>query len=104
MINQPPKILSMDDKGRIVLPKSARSASFYAYDVSAAGVVTLRPQVIVDPSEVISKKTLQVLDESLAHLQEGRAGKPVDLSAFDTVESSSNEKERRKIQKTRSKK
>ena len=74
----------VDDKRRIVLPKELHLAEYYAVEVMANEEIILRPRALVDPRETISKRTLAVLDASMKNLALGKAGKPVDLSAFDT--------------------
>lgn len=40
----------------------------------------------VDPREVISKRTLEVLDKTMANLQQGHAGEPIDLTSFEDID------------------
>ncbi len=46
----------------------------------------MRPRVLADPREVISKMILSILDESMTHLQAGRVAKPIDLSFFEAAD------------------
>ena len=75
-------LVHVDNKGRIVLPKEVRRSGLYAVEVMDNNEIILRPRVAVDPREVISKKTLGILDESMQNLAKGKAGKPIDLSSF----------------------
>lgn len=84
----------VDNKRRIVLPKDLHLAEYYAVEVTEDEEIILRPRALVDPRETINKKTLMVLDESMKNLSEGKAGKPVDLSAFDvSADMAENEQE-----------
>ncbi|MBI4405206.1 MAG: hypothetical protein HY537_13675 [Deltaproteobacteria bacterium] len=75
-------LVHVDDKGRVVLPKGVRRAGLYAVELMDNDEIILRPRVAVDPREVISKKTLAILDESMLNLAKGKAGEPIDLSSF----------------------
>ena len=75
-------LVSVDNKGRVVLPRDARRSGLYAVEVTKKNEIILRPRVAVDPSEVVSKSTLAVLDESVANLAEGNLGEPIDLDGF----------------------
>src|SRR4051794_5028894 len=72
----------VDDKRRITLPKM-KLAKYYEMEITKDEEIILRPRALVDPRDVISKKTLSVLDESMVNLQAGRVGEPFDLSAFE---------------------
>lgn len=76
------EVAKVDDKRRITLPKM-RLSRYYEIVVAQNEEIILKPRALVDPREVISKKTLEVLDESMSHLQQGRVGAPIDLSAFE---------------------
>ena len=78
------EIAKFDEKRRITLPK-VKLARYYEMEVTASDEIILRPRALVDPREVISKKTLSVLNESLLNLGEGRVSAPIDLSEFDEV-------------------
>ena len=75
-------LVHVDGKGRVVLPREVRRSELYAVEVMDNNDIILRPRVAVDPRAVISKKTLDVLDESMQNLAKGKAGAPIDLSAF----------------------
>jgi bifunctional DNA-binding transcriptional regulator/antitoxin component of YhaV-PrlF toxin-antitoxin module len=75
-------LVHVDNKGRLVLPKGARTSELYALEVMENNEIILRPRVAVDPNTVINKKTLGVLDEAIKTLAKGQAGKPIDLSGF----------------------
>lgn len=75
-------LVHVDSKGRVVLPKEARRSGLYAVEVTDNDEIILRPRVAVDPREVISRRTLAVLDDSMRSLVDGKAGEPVDLSGF----------------------
>ena len=89
-------LVHVDDKGRVVLPRDARRSGLYAVEVTDKDEIILRPRVAVDPNEVISKKTLAVLDESMQNLAKGRVGEPIDLSEFSGEDKSNEQKARQK--------
>ena len=92
-------LVHVDNKGRVVLPKEVRRSGLYAVEVMDNDEIVLRPRIAVDPREVISKKTLAVLDESMRNLAKGKAGEPIDLSGFGG-EDESREQKARVAQKT----
>lgn len=69
----------IDVKKRVTL----RGAQYAHYHVQefANGTIVLEPRELVAPFEV-SRKTLEVMDSSMANLTKDKASKPVDLSAF----------------------
>jgi hypothetical protein len=69
----------IDSKKRLTL----RGASFDYYHVQEYpdGRIILEPRQLVAPHEM-SKKTLAMIDKSVANLKKGKVSKPVDLSAF----------------------
>lgn len=75
-------LVHVDNKGRVVLPKNVRRSELYAVEVMENNEIILRPRVAVDPREVITKKTLDILDESMHNLAKDKAGKPINLSEF----------------------
>lgn len=85
-------LVNVDSKGRVVLPRAARRSGLYAVEVTANDEIILRPRVAVDPREVIDKRTLSILDESMKNLTNGKVGGPIDLSGFDTQEEVDEEK------------
>lgn len=76
-------LVHVDDKGRVVLPREARRSELYAVEVTEKDEIILRPRIAVDPSKVISKITLAVLDESMQNLANGKVGTPIDLSGVE---------------------
>lgn len=93
-------LVHVDDKGRVVLPREARRSVLYAVEVTDKDEIILRPRVAVDPREVISKKTLAILDESLQNLARGKAGEPIDLSGFNAEDSANEQKARTRQKKS----
>jgi bifunctional DNA-binding transcriptional regulator/antitoxin component of YhaV-PrlF toxin-antitoxin module len=91
-------LVHVDNKGRVVLPREARRSELYAVEVTDKDEIILRPRVAVDPREVISKKTLAVLDESMQNLAKGKVGEPIDLGGL-IGEDSKNEQKARTRQK-----
>ncbi len=85
-------LVNVDSKGRVVLPRNARRSGLYAIEVNDNDEIILRPRIAVDPREIINKKTLTILDESMKNLAKGKAGKPIDLSGFGTEEKNDEEK------------
>jgi bifunctional DNA-binding transcriptional regulator/antitoxin component of YhaV-PrlF toxin-antitoxin module len=79
---QQESLVHVDNKGRVVLPREVRRSGLYAVEMTANDEIILRPRVAVDPREVINKRTLDVLDESMQNLLKGKAGEPINLSAF----------------------
>ena len=71
--------VAADSKRRI----SLRGAKWKHYHVKAFanGAFLLEPRVLVSPNEV-SKRTLKMVEKSIANLQKGKASAPIDLSRF----------------------
>ena len=86
-------LVRVDPKGRLVLPREVRRSDIYAVELTEKNEIILRPRIAVDPTEVISKKTLAVLDESMQNLAKGKAGKPVDLTGFDDEDNTDGQEE-----------
>jgi hypothetical protein len=57
-------------------------AQYYEIKVTQSEEIILRPRALVDPREVISRRTLEVLDEAMINLHQARAGEPIDLASF----------------------
>ena len=70
-----------DAKRRISLRKS--QAKHYRVRVLSNGSFLLEPQVLV-PVQLISARTLKMLDQSARNLKKGVASPPIDLSQFPT--------------------
>jgi bifunctional DNA-binding transcriptional regulator/antitoxin component of YhaV-PrlF toxin-antitoxin module len=94
-------LVNVDSKGRVVLPREARRSGLYALEVTDNDEIILRPRVAVDPREVMSRKTLAVLDESMQNLVKGKAGEPIDLSDFSDEEETIEQKTTAKQKKSR---
>lgn len=68
-----------DSKRRVVLrPPGGALYDQYLVRHRDDGVIELRPQVTVDVAS-ISKRTLSVIEESMAALARGEASAPIDL-------------------------
>jgi len=69
----------LDSKKRLTI----RGAKYKYYVVrsSSNGVVILQPQKLV-PAASISKKSLEMMDESVANLKDGKVSEALDLSEF----------------------
>ena len=90
---QKENLVHVDDKGRVVLPREARRSGLYAVEVTDRDEIILRPRVAVDPHDVVSKKTLAVLDESMRNLNQGKAGKPINLASTFADDGGSHDQE-----------
>jgi bifunctional DNA-binding transcriptional regulator/antitoxin component of YhaV-PrlF toxin-antitoxin module len=75
-------LVHVDSKGRVVLPREVRRSGLYAVEMNINDEIILRPRIAVDPREVINKRTLGILDESMQNLTKGKAGEHIDLSGF----------------------
>ena len=71
--------VAADAKNRISL-RGAKTKYFHVKGL-ANGCYLLEPRVLVSPDSV-SKKTLAMLDKSVAFLKKRKASAPVDLSPF----------------------
>ena len=69
----------LDAKKRLTL----RGAKYDYYEVQEYdnGIILLEPRELVRPEE-ISKRTLQMMDESIRNLNAGKVSAPIDLSGF----------------------
>ena len=72
----------VDNKRRVILPKNTPLADYYAIEIMSNMEIVLRPRTLVDPREVVSKKTLSVLNESMTNLARGHVGDPIDLDKY----------------------
>jgi hypothetical protein len=71
--------VAADAKKRINL-RNARTKYFHVKALSN-GSYLLEPRVLVPP-QAISSRSLKMLDKSVAHLKQGQASAPIDLSPF----------------------
>ncbi len=69
----------LDAKKRLTL----RGAKYDYYEVREYdnGIILLEPRELTCPAE-ISKRTLQMMDESIRNLDAGKVSAPIDLSGF----------------------
>ena len=67
----------LDSKKRLTL----RGAKYEYYEVREYdnGIILLEPRELVPPVE-LSKRTLQMMDESIRNLDAGNVSAPIDLS------------------------
>lgn len=67
----------LDAKKRLTL----RGAKYDYYEVQEYdnGIILLEPRELIRPAE-ISKRTLQMMDESIRRLNAGKVSEPIDLS------------------------
>ena len=72
----------LDSKRRITL----RSASYDYYHVEEYpdGRILLEPRELTKPFEV-SQNTLSMMDESMKNFKAGKAGDPIDFSAYEEL-------------------
>lgn len=94
-------LVHVDSKGRVVLPKEVRHSGLYAVEMNTSNEIILRPRIAVDPRELIDKKTLGILDESIQNLTKGEAGEPIDLSGFRGEDTSDEQKVKGRQKKSR---
>lgn len=68
-----------DSKKRLTLRKS----QYEYYDVKEFenGCLILEPKKLVTP-EGISKKSLEIMEESISNMKKGKVSAPIDLSDF----------------------
>ncbi len=64
-----------DSRNRVTLP--AAKYDYYRVTVFDDGRIELFPQVLTEP--VISARTLEMMDASMEHFGEGKAGPVLDL-------------------------
>ena len=69
----------VDVKKRVTLRRAA--FGYYHVQEYPNGKILLDPRELVAPFEV-SKKTLAVMDSSMANFKKGKVSKPIDLSSF----------------------
>ena len=69
----------LDAKKRLTL----RGAKYDYYEVREYdnGIILLEPRELTCPTE-ISRRTLQMMDESIRNLDAGKVSAPIDLSGF----------------------
>lgn len=69
----------LDSKHRITI----RSTEFEYYSVKqySDGHLELQPRVLVDPKE-ISTNTLEMMDQSIDSLKNGKVSEPIDLNSL----------------------
>ena len=72
----------IDSKKRI----SIRNAQYDYYHVEEYpdGRILLEPRELTKPFEV-SQNTLAMMDESMKNFKKGKAGDPIDLSAYEEL-------------------
>lgn len=70
----------VDSKKRLTLRESRYE--YYHVQHYSDGSIMLQPRVLVEPLYV-SEKSLEMMDSSVDHLKNGKAGKAVDLSRFE---------------------
>ena len=69
----------LDTKKRLTIRGAL--AEFFAVKVFSDGHVLLEPRVLVDPA-TISKRTLRMMDQSVANLKKQKASPAVDLKKY----------------------
>jgi hypothetical protein len=69
----------IDTKKRVTI-RGAKYSNYHVQEYSN-GRIVLEPRELVAPYEV-SRKTLSMMDSAIENLKEGKASKPIDLSAF----------------------
>jgi len=69
----------LDTKKRLTI--RGAPAEFFAVKVFSDGHVVLEPRVLVDPAS-ISKRTLRMMDQSVAGLKKHKASPAVDLRKY----------------------
>ena len=69
----------LDGKNRLTI-LGARY-EYYQVKEYANGCILLEPRELVKPKE-ISKRSLKMMDEAVANLQQGKVSAPLDLSEF----------------------
>ena len=90
-------IVKVDSKRRLALPKGVSVADYYSVQEAANGDLVLSPRIMSDPREIVSKRTLHVIDEAMEHLDQNEAGKPIDLSQFTHhLRSAANDKKKKR--------
>ena len=69
----------LDEKKRITL--RGAEAEYYAVRMFEDGRVVLEPRVLVPP-DMISKRTLKVLDRAAKNFKKGKVSEPIDLDRY----------------------
>jgi len=69
----------IDIKKRVTL--RGAEAEYYAVRMFDDGHIVLEPRVLVPP-EMISKRTLKMLDKAAANFKKGKVSKPIDLDRY----------------------
>ncbi len=69
----------LDMKKRVTL--RGAEAEYYAVRMFDDGHIVLEPRVLVPP-EMISKRTLKMLDKAAANFKKGNVSKPVDFDRY----------------------
>ena len=69
----------LDAKKRVTL--RGASNEYYAVKIFSDGRVMLEPRILV-PQEMVSKRTLKMLDKSAKNFKAGKASKPIDLNRY----------------------
>ena len=69
----------IDMKKRITLRDAG--AEYYAVKMFDDGHIVLEPRVLVSP-DLISKRTLKMLDRSAANFKKGKASAPINLNKY----------------------
>ncbi len=69
----------LDMKKRVTL--RGAEAEYYAVRMFDDGHIVLEPRVLVPP-EMISKRTLKMLDKAAANFKKGKVSKPIDLDRY----------------------
>jgi hypothetical protein len=72
-------VATLDSKRRLTL--RGAKYKYYLVHIAPNGVVILQPQKLV-PAASLSKKTLAMMDQSIASVKEGKVSEPIDLSEF----------------------
>ena len=74
---------TIDSKKRFVL----RSPKYKNYHVKEYkdGQVVLEPRLLVRP-ELVSKRTLKMMDKSMKNFKKGKVGKPIDLKNAPNID------------------
>jgi hypothetical protein len=70
----------VDSKKRLTLRESPYE--YYHVEHYADGRIMLQPRELVEPFRV-SENTLSMMDKSMENMNEGKAGKAIDLSKFE---------------------
>ena len=70
-----------DDRKRLAIP--AATAKHYHVTVYDDGHLELHPRMLVDAT--ISRRTLAMIDESIANMQAGVVSAPLDIAALEAL-------------------